>query len=128
MAYSQGVYTEAVYRPFQEISDPAGLARFTFPTADWLDYSEVRMRCEQLKDYALVTGTPGVLDFINGISHSRGIERVLIDIGLEDPFTSPCWRRNMNTTIRRSNARCRRRGDGSTSFKLERTWARKGGC
>jgi uroporphyrinogen decarboxylase len=85
VAYTQGVYTEAVYRPFQEISAPAALAQFTFPTADWLDYSEVRMRCEQLKDYALVTGAPGVLDFINGISHSRGIEQVLIDIGLEDP-------------------------------------------
>jgi uroporphyrinogen decarboxylase len=32
-----------------------------------------------------VTGTVGVLDFINGISHSRGLEQVLIDIAEEDP-------------------------------------------
>jgi uroporphyrinogen decarboxylase len=83
--YSQGVYTEAVYRPFESITDVADLSRFDFPTADWMDYASVRVNCEGLSDYATVTGTPGVLDFINGIAHSRGIERVLMDIAYEDP-------------------------------------------
>jgi uroporphyrinogen decarboxylase len=83
--YGDGYYTEAFYRPFADIRDPAELDRFDFPTPEWLDYSTVRTDCQRLSAYAIVTGTPGVLDFINGISHSRGIEQVLIDIGLEDP-------------------------------------------
>lgn len=83
--YSQGTYTEAVHRPFADITEVEQLKRFDFPSADWLDYSRVSSRCRQLSDYAIVTGTPGVLDFINGISHSRGVEQVLLDIGCFDP-------------------------------------------
>jgi uroporphyrinogen decarboxylase len=85
VAYSQGVYTEAVWRPFAGISDPAELDRFSFPSADWLDTSQVRANCEKYPEYAIVTGTPGVLDFINGVGHSRGIEQVFMDIGSLDP-------------------------------------------
>lgn len=85
VAYSEGVYTESVWRPFEQITDPAELERFHFPSADWLDYSRVRAKCEENSQHAIVTGTPGVLDFINGVAHSRGIERVLMDIALEDP-------------------------------------------
>jgi len=85
VAYSQGVYTEAVYRPFADIADTRELEGIAFPTADWIDYSAVRAECERLQGYAIVTGTPGVLDFVNGISHSRGIERVFMDIALEEP-------------------------------------------
>lgn len=84
VSYGAGTYTEAHHRPFADISHPAELTKFDFPTADWIDYSTVEADCRRLSDYAITTGTPGVLDFINGISHSRGIERVLLDIGLED--------------------------------------------
>jgi uroporphyrinogen decarboxylase len=83
--YSQGYYTEAVHRPFAEVREVEELDRYDFPSADWLDYSKVKQRCRQLSEYAIVTGTPGVLDFINGISHSRGVEQVLLDIGGLDP-------------------------------------------
>jgi uroporphyrinogen decarboxylase len=85
VSYSLGMYTEAVYRPFESIDDPAELAHVTFPTADWLDYAQIKTQCQRWDGYAIVTGTPGVLDFINGISHGRGIERVLLDLGTEDP-------------------------------------------
>ena len=85
VSYSLGTYTEAIYRPFETIDDPAELAQFTFPTADWLDYSTIEAECRRWDGYAIVTGTPGVLDFINGIAHSRGIERVLLDLATEDP-------------------------------------------
>ncbi len=85
VSYGEGAYTESYYRPFAGISDPAELAKLDFPTADWIDYSTIEADCQRLGEYAIVTGTPGILDFINGISHSRGIEQVLIDIGLEDP-------------------------------------------
>jgi uroporphyrinogen decarboxylase len=85
VSYGYGSYEEEIYRPFEDITDPADLARFDFPTADWIDYSTVRAECEQFSEYAIVTGTPGVLDFINGIAHGRGVERVLLDLGLKDP-------------------------------------------
>lgn len=85
VAYSQGVYTESTWRPFEGVNDPAELAQFDFPVPEWLDYSQVRAKCEAFPEHAIVTGTPGVLDFINGVAHSRGIERVLMDIALEDP-------------------------------------------
>ena len=85
MSYGQGVYTEAVWRPFESVSSVQELDAFEFPTADWLDYSNLKQDCERWDEYAIVTGTPGVLDFINGISHSRGLERLFIDIGTEDP-------------------------------------------
>ena len=84
-AYSGGTYTEATYRPFANIKDPSELDLFDFPTADWLDYSSIRQECETLSEFAIVTGTPGMLDFINGIGHSRGIEQVFMDIALADP-------------------------------------------
>ena len=85
VAYSQGVYTESVWRPFENITDPAELDEFSFPSAKWLDCSQMRAKCEKYPEHAIVTGTPGVLDFINGVAHSRGIERVLMDIALEEP-------------------------------------------
>jgi len=86
VAYSGGTYTEAIYRPFEGMDDPADLAHFDFPSADWLDYSGLATDCERWAGHAIATGTPGVLDFVNGIAHSRGIERTLMDIALEDPL------------------------------------------
>jgi uroporphyrinogen decarboxylase len=67
------------------VTDPADLTRFDFPTADWIDYSTVRKECERARGYPVFTGAPGILDFINGIAHGRGVEQVLVDIALEDP-------------------------------------------
>jgi len=85
VAYSEGIYTEAVMRPFQTIAQVRELDRFSFPTADWINYSQMRAKCEKHPEHAIVTGTPGVLDFINGVGHSRGIEQVFMDIGALDP-------------------------------------------
>lgn len=82
---SDAFYTEASYRPFKNIEGPSELDRFNFPTADWIDYTNFKKACEKFSGYAIVTGSPGILDFINGISHSRGLEQVFMDIALEDP-------------------------------------------
>ena len=85
VCYGYGTYEEESYRPFEDITDPAELARFDFPTADWIDYSTVKSECEQARGYPIFTGAPGILDFINGIAHGRGVGQVLMDIALEDP-------------------------------------------
>jgi uroporphyrinogen decarboxylase len=85
VCYGDGTYAEAAYLPFQDVDGPGGLSKHRFPVADWFDYSTIKDQCEAKAEYALVTGQPGVLDFINGIAHSRGIEQVFMDIALERP-------------------------------------------
>jgi len=83
--YGGGAYSEEAFRPFEDLQDVRQLSEYSFPTPDWFDYSQIKGECQQYAEYAIVTGSPGVLDFINGIAHSRGTEQVLIDIGLEHP-------------------------------------------
>ena len=85
VCYGDGTYAEPAHLPFQDVDDPSELSRHRFPSADWFDYSTIKDQCESKAEYALVTGQPGVLDFINGIAHSRGIEQVFVDIALERP-------------------------------------------
>jgi uroporphyrinogen decarboxylase len=80
-----GWYSEVCYRPFEGIADPGELADVEFPTADWFDYSTIREQCVRCSEFAIVTGRGGILDFVNGISLTRGMEQVLIDIAKEEP-------------------------------------------
>jgi uroporphyrinogen decarboxylase len=41
--------------------------------------------CDKQSGYALATGGSHVQDFINGVAFGRGVERVLMDIAMEDP-------------------------------------------
>ncbi len=58
---------------------------FRFPSADWYDYSNILSDCERVKDYIVTCGGAGTMDFMNGIARCRGVEQVLVDVGLEDP-------------------------------------------
>jgi uroporphyrinogen decarboxylase len=81
----KGQYVEAHWSPFRTITDVDQLDRFEFPRSEWLDYSSIRAKCRQQLDYCIITGTPGVLGFLTGISLSRGLEQVLMDIAARDP-------------------------------------------
>ncbi len=79
--FEGGKYLESVHQPFAGIETLDQLDRSHFPSADWFDYSNVRRECEALrKEFAVCSGTPGDLDFINGISRARGMEEVLMDL------------------------------------------------
>ena len=80
-----GFYPEVCYRPFEGITDPDDLAELQFPTADWYDYSTIEEQCAELREFAIVTGRGGTLDFMNGISLTRGMEQVFVDIAKEAP-------------------------------------------
>ena len=67
---------------FEETDEVRALPRVP---DDCYDYSKVKERCLQYRDYARVFGYCE-LDFINGLSDFRGIEQILIDIGLRDPL------------------------------------------
>ncbi|MGI5836586.1 MAG: uroporphyrinogen decarboxylase family protein [Chloroflexota bacterium] len=80
-----GAYAEVVHRPFEGIEDPDELDRFTFPSPDWFDYSTIKAQCQRWGDYARYHGKAGVLDFMNSLSHVRGMENVLMGIAVDDP-------------------------------------------
>lgn len=80
-----GTYSEAVYLPFADMEEAVELKGYPFPRADWFDYSTIAEQCRALGDYAVFIGGAGDLDFMNGIARCRGVERVLYDVGTEDP-------------------------------------------
>jgi uroporphyrinogen decarboxylase len=80
-----GTYPEAVYLPFAGLTDVAQLADLPFPSADWYAYDTIEAQCDVLRDYALVIGGAGDLDFMNGIARCRGVEQVLFDVATADP-------------------------------------------
>jgi len=83
--FQDGFYETAVGLPFAGIESVEELKNYPFPTADLYDYDTVPQICEKYKDYALIAGSPGCLDFINGVAFGRGVEQVLLDIALENP-------------------------------------------
>jgi len=85
MLNSGMLYDEVSYRPFESISNPDELKKFTFPTVDWLDFSSIKSKCILYSDYAKVAGFGNVINFISGISHSLGIERTLMGLATGDP-------------------------------------------
>jgi uroporphyrinogen decarboxylase len=80
-----GTYPEAVYLPFAGIDDPADLADYPWPSAEWFDYGTISVQCQALDNYAIFVGGAGDLDFMNGIARCRGVEKVLFDVATEDP-------------------------------------------
>jgi uroporphyrinogen decarboxylase len=85
--FKGGKYLEANYLPFADVHSPGELDRSHFPTADWFDYSTIKMQCQQIREngFAVAIGTAGDMDFINGIGRARGPEQVLMDLITEDP-------------------------------------------
>jgi len=85
--FEGGKYLEASYLPFAGINTLEQLDKTHFPTADWFDYSTIKMQCEKIREtgYAVCFGTAGDMDFINSIARARGTEQVLIDLITDDP-------------------------------------------
>lgn len=85
VSFGHGTYPETVYLPFENVDDPAALDDFRFPSADWYDYSGIKDKCLALDGYAIEIEGAGTPDFINSIGRYRGVEKVMMDIALEDP-------------------------------------------
>lgn len=82
--FGAGTYEESVFQPFKDIETIEQAEAMRYPSPDWYDYSTVYGKCIKNREFALITGTPGYLDFMNGIGFMRGVERVYTDVGLED--------------------------------------------
>jgi len=83
--YETGVYDEAEFLPYADLQTVDEVWALPGPSADDFDYAVVGDLCRWYQDYALVAGNPGVPDMINGAARMRGVERVILDMALEDP-------------------------------------------
>lgn len=84
--YGGGAYSEAVYLPYANVDRLEDLDRSHFPTADGFDFSTLKSQCEALHDtYPVCYGSPGHLDFMNGIGRIRGVQQVYEDVLTEHP-------------------------------------------
>jgi uroporphyrinogen decarboxylase len=85
-----GIYNEAVQFPYAEFKLVEDVKKFRWPKVDWFDYSKMVDYCRKHRDHAIVFGSPGNMDLINGTSYGRGVEQTLYDIALEDPVGLAC--------------------------------------
>ena len=84
--FEGGKYLESVHLPFAGIETLDQLDRSHFPSADWFDYSthQGAVRGARGEQFAVCAGTPGDMDFINGISRARGMEQVMMDLATDN--------------------------------------------
>jgi uroporphyrinogen decarboxylase len=88
-----GTYNEAVEFPYAEFKTLEDVERFRWPKVEWFDFSKVAEGCKKYSDYAIVFGSPGNMDLINGTSYGRGVEQTIYDIALEDPIGLACMQK-----------------------------------
>jgi len=80
-----GFYTEPVYRPHEKIDSVREAGKLRFPEPDWHDYSNINKQIDDFGGNAVLAGSMGHFDFINGVAFGRGYERVMTDIADENP-------------------------------------------
>ncbi|MHC4617736.1 MAG: uroporphyrinogen decarboxylase family protein [Planctomycetota bacterium] len=85
-----GTYDEAVEFPYAEFKSVEDVEKFRWPKVEWFDFSRLGEDCKKYSNYAIVFGSPGNMDLINGTSYGRGVEQTIYDIALEDPIGLAC--------------------------------------
>ncbi|TFG50995.1 MAG: hypothetical protein E4H40_00015 [Candidatus Brocadiia bacterium] len=85
-----GTYNEAVELPYAAFKTIKDVENFRWPKTEWFDYDIMVSQCRKYPEYAIVFGSPGNMDLINGTSYGRGVEQVIYDIALEDPIGLAC--------------------------------------
>jgi len=66
-------------KTLQEVED------HPWPDPDWFDYNSIVSQCKEYGDYAIVTGYPGNVDFLNKAGTLYGIEDTLKGMLRKDP-------------------------------------------
>jgi uroporphyrinogen decarboxylase len=79
-----GVYDEAADLALARLQTMDDVEKYPWPKIEDYDFSAMAAQCEKLSKYAVVFGGAGIPDIVNGVSRGRGMEQVLMDIGLED--------------------------------------------
>ena len=88
-----GTYYESAELPYAAFQTIADVERFSWPKAEWFDFSAISSDCIRYQNYAVVYGSPGNMDLINGTAFGRGVEQVMVDIATEDPVGLACMQK-----------------------------------
>ncbi len=82
--HAGGLYPEARLLPLAELYTMDDVRNYAWPNPDDFDYSHFAEQCEQFKDFAIFTSDASVPDIVNGVSRGRGMERVMVDVLVQD--------------------------------------------
>ena len=97
-----GTYNEAVELPYAKFETMKDVGKFRWPRVEWFDYQQLAEDCRKYSDYAIIFGSPGNMDLINGTSYGRGVEQVIYDIALEDAVGMACMEKRFECCYERS--------------------------
>ena len=95
-----GTYNESVEFPYAAFQTVADVEAFAWPRLEWFDFTPITDAIDSLSEYALILGSTGMMDMINGTSFGRGTEQVMIDIALEDPVGFACMDKRFDFSYR----------------------------
>jgi uroporphyrinogen decarboxylase len=85
VANPAGVYDEVLDPPLAHAKTLEEVDDHPWPDPGMYDFSVIKEQCEQFEDKAIVIGSWGMADFINISSRLRGMEQVLMDVGMKNP-------------------------------------------
>jgi uroporphyrinogen decarboxylase len=89
--YGAGVYYEISHWPIQRCGSIEEIeATYTWPSADWFDFSRVAERCAEHPDHAVMAGYMAPFYMFNNI---RGLETSLLDLVASPELTAYCVER-----------------------------------
>jgi uroporphyrinogen decarboxylase len=94
-----GLYSEAVEFPYANFQSLSDVETFRWPKIEWFDFKSLHEQCQQYKDFAIVFGSPGNMDLINGIAYGRGVEQVMLDIAEEDEIYLACMNKRFEFNL-----------------------------
>jgi uroporphyrinogen decarboxylase len=84
----RGVYWEMSHWPLQRFGSVAEIeARYTWPSADWFDFSDVAAACRRHPEHAVMGGYMAPFYMFN---NTRGLETSLLDMAAEPELTAYC--------------------------------------
>jgi uroporphyrinogen decarboxylase len=97
-----GTYFESVEFPYAAFKTLQDVKAFRWPKTEWFDYSQIESQCDTYRDYAIVFGSPGNMDLINGTAYGRGVEQLMYDLALDDPIALACMEKRFQCCYQRS--------------------------
>lgn len=65
-------------------ASPADVKNYPWPNPDWFDYSAVEQQCRRFSDFAIVSGFPGNVDFLNKTATLVGMENLMMGLAKKD--------------------------------------------
>jgi uroporphyrinogen decarboxylase len=81
--HEKGGYWDFCDFPLKE-ADLEEVERWPMPSPDAYDYGRIPSQCREKRHYALLVGNPGAADMINSTGMLRSMERVMMDLAVED--------------------------------------------